>query len=643
MPATVELRQSSISTTGYVDGLGRRSIRFDRELATTLECLHVRPELRAYEDALLDQACAISDLGDARFMRVRSLDREHGRLVVISELAAGDRLSDIVEARAAGDVAISGIDAAFGFLLQILPALSRLHAASMVHGTLAPGRVILTHTGQVIVADPIFGTALPRLNLSRRCLWQELHVAFPADPTGDNRGPDVAQAALCSLIVALGRQIDADDPLNALPALIGGVVELAHARGGERLSTDVRGLFQALLPASGRRTELTAAQAVEQAGAIASRELGEDACARALVDFLRYDATDVPVAASASAPAPLIARPVRSELEGAPAPPAGPAAAKPPATAPVIALKSDPSAGYVPLRTMFGVVTADEEADSRVKALAFVHRGRALIEAAPFPWKVAAAAVMVVAVGIFAGRSYLHGDNGTATAAPPAAAPAPAAPPAPAAATATTGVLTIDTQPAGAKVLVDGAHAGQTPLRLDAVAPGRHTVTVITENGSAKRTIRVVAGKTAALDIPVFSGWVAIHAPIVLDVAEGSRRLGTTGQGRILLPPGRHTLTVSNRDLTYSSVHTVRIGAGEAAVLKVTPTGRVNLNAQPWAEVWIDGARAGETPLANLRVPLGTREFVFKHPQYGERKITATVSATPSALSVDFTKPSQRP
>ena len=356
MPATVEPRLSSISTTGYVDGLGRRSIRFDRELGTTLECLQVRPELRAYEDALLAQACAISDLGDARFMRVRSLEREHGRLVVISELGPGDRLSDIVEARSAGDVAISGIDAAFGFLLQILPALSRLHGASLVHGALAPGHVILTSTGLVIVADPIFGTALPRLNLSRRRLWQELHVAFPADPTGDNRGPDVAQAALCSLVVALGRRIEADDPLNALPGLIGGVVELAHARGGERLSTAVRELFQALLPASGRRTEWTAAEALEQAGTIASRDLGEDACAKALVDFLRYDAGDVPLAASLPVQTPLNARPLIAVLEEMSTVSRVPPAAEAAADAGVI---GDPPGIYVPLRTMFGVAAGE--------------------------------------------------------------------------------------------------------------------------------------------------------------------------------------------------------------------------------------------------------------------------------------------
>jgi hypothetical protein len=68
----------------------------------------------------------------------------------------------------------------------------------------------------------------------------------------------------------------------------------------------------------------------------------------------------------------------------------------------------------------------------------------------------------------------------------------------------------------------------------------------------------------------------------------------------------------------------------------------VNINAVPWAEVWTDGRRLGETPLANTKVALGVREFVFKHPQHGERRVTATVRGdAPTGVSVDFTRPPQ--
>jgi hypothetical protein len=42
--------------------------------------------------------------------------------------------------------------------------------------------------------------------------------------------------------------------------------------------------------------------------------------------------------------------------------------------------------------------------------------------------------------------------------------------------------------------------------------------------------------------------------------------------------------------------------------------------------------------MANLPVLLGTRSFILKHPLYGDRRITATITTTPAALSVDFTK-----
>jgi hypothetical protein len=53
----------------------------------------------------------------------------------------------------------------------------------------------------------------------------------------------------------------------------------------------------------------------------------------------------------------------------------------------------------------------------------------------------------------------------------------------------------------------------------------------------------------------------------------------------------------------------------------------VSFNAVPWAEVWVDGQRFGETPLGNVRLPVGPHEVVFRHPQLGERRTVAMVRA----------------
>jgi hypothetical protein len=69
------------------------------------------------------------------------------------------------------------------------------------------------------------------------------------------------------------------------------------------------------------------------------------------------------------------------------------------------------------------------------------------------------------------------------------------------------------------------------------------------------------------------------------------------------------------------------------------PNGVLSLNAEPWAEVWIDGQKVGETPLGNVSVPIGPHEIVFRHPQLGEQRHAVTVTqAAPVRVSVDMRK-----
>jgi hypothetical protein len=258
-----------------------------------------------------------------------------------------------------------------------------------------------------------------------------------------------------------------------------------------------------------------------------------------------------------------------------------------------------------------------------------------------FPWKLAAAGLAAMAVLIVGGRLYLGGSSGSESAGPASSTAATAAAGASsAAATTEAGRLEIETQPAGARILLDGKPAGESPLTLEAVPAGRHTVTFVTASGAVKRTVRIEAGRTAKLDVPIFSGWVGIFAPFVVEVAEGGKVIGTTEESRLMLSPGRHELTLTNRELGYRSVQSVDIEPGEVRSLTLDPRGAVNVNAKPWAEVWVDGRKAGDTPLANLQLPLGTRELVLRHPQYGERRVTVTVKGNaPTALSIDMDRP----
>lgn len=258
-------------------------------------------------------------------------------------------------------------------------------------------------------------------------------------------------------------------------------------------------------------------------------------------------------------------------------------------------------------------------------------------EGAGIPWKLAGGVLALLVVGAIGARTFLFGGADAPPARSTVDVPAPVVAPIPAAAPKV-GKIQIETQPPGAKVFLNGKPAGESPMSLE-VPAGRHTLTLASASGSVRRTVRVEAGKTVTLDVPIFSGWVDVAAPIIFEVFEDGKSIGTTEQNRLLLKPGRHELTFTNRDLDYTSTHVVEVEPGEAKTLTIDPRGSVNLNATPWAEVWVNGKKVGETPLANLQLPLGTHEIVFKHPQFGERRMTTTIRANaPVALSIDMSK-----
>ncbi len=105
-----------------------------------------------------------------------------------------------------------------------------------------------------------------------------------------------------------------------------------------------------------------------------------------------------------------------------------------------------------------------------------------------------------------------------------------------------------------------------------------------------------------------------------------------------MMASGRHELELVSEALGYRSSRVVQVAPGKIAGITLDlPQGVVNLNAAPWAEVWIDGQRVGETPIGNLAVAIGPHEVVFKHPQFGEKRhaISVTMGA-PLRLSVDM-------
>ena len=204
--SALSAQATSTTSSGFADGLGRRILAFDREEGVMLERLVLRPELVAFEPILRDRVERLCSLEDERLARPRTIDREVGGVVVVSEFVPGSRLSDLLETSAELGHA-PGVDAALGFLLDILPALCGLHAAvGFAHGTITPSRTVLTPAGQIVLLDGIYAEALTHLRYSRSKLWLEFGIATsPGAPRLDERA-DIAQAALAAVPGRIGPQ-----------------------------------------------------------------------------------------------------------------------------------------------------------------------------------------------------------------------------------------------------------------------------------------------------------------------------------------------------------------------------------------------------------------------------------------------------
>ena len=213
-------------------------------------------------------------------------------------------------------------------------------------------------------------------------------------------------------------------------------------------------------------------------------------------------------------------------------------------------------------------------------------------------WALAALVLVpVIGGGIFLGRNWLFGQPHGQTDAPHIATRVAAAAVVPVAAASTTDAVPVATAPAAAALLPPAPDAAR------AATPGPSP----TQNAA-----------------PHF-GAMTFVAPIELQIYEGEKHIGST-VGPVAILEGSHTIELSNTAVGFVAREIVSVKPGELTTRTIhLPNGKLSLNAVPWADVWIDGASVGQTPLANLPVVVGEHQIVFKHPEFGDQQMTALV------------------
>ena len=133
----------------------------------------------------------------------------------------------------------------------------------------------------------------------------------------------------------------------------------------------------------------------------------------------------------------------------------------------------------------------------------------------------------------------------------------------------------------------------------------------------------VVVKSNAQPVAPLETGTLAVSSPTTVDIYRGDQLVGSAPT-TLILPAGNQTLEYRHQDMR--KVMTSIIKANETTTAMVTFDVTVQINAKPWAQVFIDGSQRrplGQTPLSNVRVPIGSN-LIFENPNFPgkSRRIT---------------------
>ena len=128
------------------------------------------------------------------------------------------------------------------------------------------------------------------------------------------------------------------------------------------------------------------------------------------------------------------------------------------------------------------------------------------------------------------------------------------------------------------------------------------------------------------------TGTLALNAQIPVRVYLKNKYVGSAPM-TLDLPSGVQTLEFQYQDLRKTASYVVK--GNDITVAAITFDVTVQINANPWAEVFIEESqpkRLGETPLSGTTVPVGS-VLVFKNPQFSEKKYRVTGKETSIQIS----------
>lgn len=213
------------------------------------------------------------------------------------------------------------------------------------------------------------------------------------------------------------------------------------------------------------------------------------------------------------------------------------------------------------------------------------------------------------------------------------------------------GSVTVTSTPSGALVFLDEKQVGQTPLTLDRIASGSHSLRLqAPQYAVERRNVSVADGQTANVAVTLAARFaeITVQAPQgAVVTVDGDRK----GSGTLSWRQGEGLCDIvvsmaGHRDARRQ----LEVVAGRAQTVQLTPQpiyGSASVDSDLMdAEIWIDGKKYGVTPNVVERLLVGSHTLVLKKSGYAdlqqqfsveEGKEASLLVKLPTGRSVQFT------
>jgi len=196
---------------------------------------------------------------------------------------------------------------------------------------------------------------------------------------------------------------------------------------------------------------------------------------------------------------------------------------------------------------------------------------------------------------------------------------------------------TIYSSPSGATVLLDGVQQGFTPLTIQSIVPGYHTIRIQKEGYQAKeQSVQFAPGESktinATLNPSIINGTLQVFVqPVDSQIMLDGINYGTAnGQMTLVVQPGNHTLQVQKSGYANFS-QDFYVQSGEAKVFNVTLqplAGKFSVRSSPsGADIFINGSSTGETTSETFEMSPGVYQLTLKKTGYQDWTTTVTLQS----------------